>query len=327
MAVNREYKSDVFSMLLEDKANALEIYNALNDSHYDRPEDVEIILLEKGISLSVRNDATFIIDMYMNFYEHQSTYNANMPLRDLIYYANTMEKRLKQEKRDLFSRQLIKIPTPRFAVFYNGTEKRPAKEILRLSDAFVHSMEVPELELICTVYNINPGCNGELLEKSEVLRGYTTFVELVRRLEREYNSLETAIDRAMDECIRQHIFEDFFRERKDEVRKMTELDFTWERREELIRMEERAEGRVEGRAEGRAEGQMCSLITQVVKKMKKNYPVEQIADELEEEEAVIRKICDTAEQFAPEYDVEQIYKALDYSAEEYRQAMKIVEKK
>ena len=302
MAVNREYKSDVFSMLLEDKANALEVYNALNDSHYDRPEDVEIILLEKGISLSIRNDATFIIDMYMNFYEHQSTYNPNMPLRNLIYYANTMEKRLKQEKRDLFSRQLIKIPTPRFAVFYNGTEKRPEQEIMRLSDAFLHPMEVPEMELTCTVYNINPECNGELLEKSEVLRGYMTFVELVRRLEREYNSLETAIDRAMEECIRQHIFEDFFRGRKDEVRKMTQLDFTWERREELIRMEERAEGR--------AEGQICSLINKVVKKMKKNYPVEQIANELEEEKAVIRKICDTAEQFAPEYDVEQIYRAL-----------------
>ncbi|MGN0326129.1 MAG: hypothetical protein ACI4DW_07445, partial [Lachnospiraceae bacterium] len=250
-------------------------------------------------------------DMYMNFYEHQSTYNPNMPLRDLIYYANTMEKRIKNEKRDLFGRQLIKIPTPRFAVFYNGTEKRPEREILRLSDAFVHPMEVPELELICTVYNINPECNGELLDKSEVLRGYMTFVELVRRLEREYNSLETAIDRAMEECIRQHIFEDFFRGRKDEVRKMTQLDFTWERREELIRMEERAEGR----NEGRAEGQMCSLITQAVKKMKKNYPVEQIANELEEEEAVIQKICDTAEQFAPEYDVEQIYRALTTESE------------
>ena len=86
------------------------------------------------------------------------------------------------------------------------------------------------------------------------------------------------------------------------VRKMTQLDFTWERREELIRTEERAEGQ--------AKGQMCKLISLVVKKMKKNYPVEQIANELEEEEAVIRKICKVAEQFAPEYDVEQIYKAL-----------------
>ena len=286
MAVNREYKSDVFSMLLEDKANALEVYNALNDSDYDRPEDVEIILLEKGISLSIRNDATFIIDMYMNFYEHQSTYNPNMPLRDLINYANTMEKRIKNEKRDLFGRQLLKIPTPRFAVFYNGTEKRPAKEILRLSDAFVHPMEVPELELICTVYNINPGCNGELLEKSEVLRGYMTFVELVRRLEREYNSLETAIDRAMEECIRQHIFEDFFRGRKDEVRKMTQLDFTWERREELIRMEERAEGH----AEGHAEGYKQAHIDAIKKMISKGYSKEQILE-------------------------------LDYSEEEYQQAI------
>ena len=286
MAVNREYKSDVFSMLLEDKANALEIYNALNDSHYDRPEDVEIILLEKGISLSIRNDATFIIDMYMNFYEHQSTYNPNMPLRNLIYYANTMEKRLKQEKRDLFSRQLIKIPTPRFAVFYNGTEKRPEREIMRLSDAFVHPLEVPEMELICTVYNINPECNGELLEKSEVLRGYMTFVELVRRLEREYNSLETAIDRAMEECIRQHIFEDFFRGRKDEVRKMTQLDFTWERREELIRMEERAEGH----AEGHAEGYKQAHIDAIKKMISKGYFTEQILE-------------------------------LDYSEEEYQQAI------
>ena len=142
------------------------------------------------------------------------------------------------------------------------------------------------MELTCTVYNINPGCNGELLEKSEVLRGYMTFVELVRRLEREYNSLETAIDRAMDECIRQHIFEDFFRERKDEVRKMTQLDFTWERREELIRMEERAEGR----AEGHAEGYKQAHIDAIAKMISKGYSKEQILE-------------------------------LDYSEEEYQQAM------
>lgn len=94
-----------------------------------------------------------------------------MALRNLIYYANTVEKRLKKENRDLFGRQLIRIPTPRFVVFYNGIEKRPAVEIMKLSEAFVHSMDIPELELICTVYNINPNCNKELLEKSKTLRG------------------------------------------------------------------------------------------------------------------------------------------------------------
>lgn len=136
---------------------------------------MEIIPLEKGISLTVRNDATFIIDMYMNFYEHQSTYNPNMALRNLIYYANTVEKRLKKENRDLFGRQLIRIPTPRLVVFYNGIEKRPAVEIMKLSEAFVHPMDIPELELICTVYNINLNCNKELLEKSKTLRGFGRF--------------------------------------------------------------------------------------------------------------------------------------------------------
>ena len=44
MTGNREYKSDVFSMLLEDKVNALLLYNALNDSDYTNPDDVEILL-------------------------------------------------------------------------------------------------------------------------------------------------------------------------------------------------------------------------------------------------------------------------------------------
>ena len=50
MKENREYKSDVFSMLMEDKANALEVYNALNGSAFTDPEVVEIVQLEKGVS-------------------------------------------------------------------------------------------------------------------------------------------------------------------------------------------------------------------------------------------------------------------------------------
>ena len=92
MTGNREYKSDVFSMLLEDKKNALLLYNALNDSDYTNPDDVEICTLEKGISLTVRNDASFVIDSSLNIYEHQSTVCPNMPLRSLIYVANHLEK-------------------------------------------------------------------------------------------------------------------------------------------------------------------------------------------------------------------------------------------
>ena len=32
------------------------LYNVMNGSHYDNPDDVEMVTLDGGISLSVRND-------------------------------------------------------------------------------------------------------------------------------------------------------------------------------------------------------------------------------------------------------------------------------
>ena len=256
MRKNREYKSDVFSMLMESKENALEVYNALNDSEYTNPEDVEIVQLERGVSLSIRNDASFIIDMNINFYEHQSTYNPNMPLRSLIYFVNALEDWLKDNDKDLFSRKQIRIPTPHFIVFYNGMQKRPEYEEMRLSDSFYHKVAEPQIEIICKVYNINPENNQTLKKKSAVLEGYTYFVEKVRENQRQEMNLEEAVDSAIKDCIDNHVLEDFFKNRRDEVKKMTHLDYTWEKRERLIRMEEYADGKAEGMREGEAAGML-----------------------------------------------------------------------
>lgn len=245
MVENREYKSDVFSMLMEDKAYALQVYNALNGSTYDDPEQIEMRTLEKGISLSIRNDAAFIIDMNLSIYEHQSTFNPNMPLRSLKYFVTILDEIL--GKRDLYGRKLITIPTPHFAVFYNGTEKRPRREVLKLSASYVKPAEEPELELTCTVYNINPDQDKELLQTCEVLDEYMQFIETVRK--NEAAGVEGPVEKAIDECIRNHILERFLRERRMEVLRAMTIDMTIDRRIELIREEEREEGREEGRRE------------------------------------------------------------------------------
>ena len=266
---NREYKSDVISMMLQIPEYALDIYNAMNDSAYTDPDMIQIMRLENGISLSVRNDASFFISNYLNLYEHQSTYSPNAPLRFLIYLTNLLKTMIR--KRDLYSRKRVQIATPHFAVFYNGTEKRPEKEVLKLSDAFINHTDTPEIELTVTVYNINPDNNTQLLEKSEVLCGYMIFVNRVREnLEHqkkiaqnapEYDEaayeeeLEVAINEAIDHCIEHHIMETFFRENRREVTKSMVLDYTWERREELIRAEEYEDGKREGLEIGRAEGE------------------------------------------------------------------------
>ena len=326
MNENREYKSDVFSMLMENKSYALEVYNALNHSDYKNPEEVEIIRLERGISLSIRNDASFLIDMNMSFYEHQSTYNPNMPLRSAIYYVNTLEDWLRRKNLDLFSRKRIQVPTPHFVVFYNGTEKRPEYEEMRLSEAFCHKTDEPGIEVRCRVYNINPDNTRTLKERSAVLEGYTYFVEKVRTYRKGNMGLEEAVDRAIEDCIENHVLEDFFRDRKDEVKKMTHLDYTWEKREQMIRKEEFEEGMEQGMERGIAQGmergiaqgieqgveqgRVQRLTEQVCSKLKKGKTPEEIADALEEPVENIQKICRIAEQYAPEYPAEDVCRAL-----------------
>ena len=202
---NREYKSDVFSMLLEDRARALDVYNAMAGTAYTNPEIIEIHTLESGVSLTVHNDASFVVSMdsVLNIYEHQSTYNPNMPLRELIYFVTIIKKLI--ENRYLLSHKLVKIPTPKFAVFYNGDKNRPEREVLKLSDAYENQSDGPQLELMCTVYNINPGNNEDLKKRSQTLREYMIFVgyvnENLAKAEKGGKDYETAIRDAVNRCI------------------------------------------------------------------------------------------------------------------------------
>ena len=113
--------------------------------------------------------------------------------------------------------------------------------------------------------------NTQLLAKSKVLSDYMIFVNRVREnLEHqkkiaqnapEYDEaayeedLEAAINEAIDHCIEHHIMETFFRENRSEVTKSMVLDYTWERREELIRAEEYEDGKREGYVEGEKDTQ------------------------------------------------------------------------
>ena len=117
---------------------------------------------------------------------------------------------------------------------------------MRLSQSFYHPTEEPQIEVICKVYNINPENNQELKGKSPVLDGYTYFVEKVRDNQQREMNLEEAVEDAIEDCIRNHVLEDFFRNRKDEVMKVTHLDYTWDKREKLIRKEEYEEGISQG---------------------------------------------------------------------------------
>ena len=267
---NREYKSDVFSMLLEDRARALDVYNAMAGTSYTDPEIIEIHTLESGVSLTVHNDASFVVSMdsVLNIYEHQSTYNPNM--------------------------------------FYNGDKTRPEREVLKLSDAYENQSDEPQLELICTVYNINPGNNEELKKRSQTLREYMIFVgyvnENLAKAKKGEKDYETAIRDAVNRCIAENILKDFLLERGEDVQKIMMFDLTYEKQMENAKRE----WYNDGKTEGKAEGMMYHLVSSIAKKVQKNKSLEEIADELEEPVETIQPIYDIVKKHAPEYDIDVI---------------------
>ena len=179
VSANRNYKDTVFRMLFSDKKNLLSLYNAVNSRDYTNPDDLEIVTLENAIYMGMKNDLAFIIDTNLYLYEHQSTYNPNMPLRDLFYISSEYQKMLDQ--KSLYSSSLQKIPTPNFIEFYNGSTILSDCTELKLSSAFENLSGEPKLELTVTVLNVNEGHNAELMQHCSTLKEYAQYVARVRK--------------------------------------------------------------------------------------------------------------------------------------------------
>ena len=88
LTANRKYKGTVFRMLFSDKERLLELYNAVSGRHYVNPDELQIVTLENAVYMGMKNDLAFLLDTGIYLYEHQSTINPNMPLRDLFYISS-----------------------------------------------------------------------------------------------------------------------------------------------------------------------------------------------------------------------------------------------
>ena len=249
--VVRNQKDTVFRMLFREKKELLELYNALNDSAYNSPEDLTICTLENAIYMNFKNDISFLLDSEMNLYKHQGSYNPNMPLRDLVYIAKQLEKYTRDET--IYSSTLVKIPVPRFVVFYNGTDGQPERQILRLSDAFEKETAEPELELKVLMLNIIFGHNKELMEKCRTLREYSQYVDRVRKYAKRMQ-IEEAVEREVTECTREGILADFLSAQRAEVIAVSIFEYNEEEEMRKIRASEYKNGKEDGIAQGIKQG-------------------------------------------------------------------------
>lgn len=247
VSVRRDYKSRMFTMIFREKKELLQLYNAVGKRDYKDPELLIINTLENAIYMSMQNDLSFIIDSELSMYEHQSTYNPNLPLRFLLYLSELYEGIV--TGKNVYGTKIIQIPAPRFIVFYNGKEERPEHEVIKLSDAYITQEEEVSLELLVEVLNINVGYNEGLLETCKTLGDYSEYVYRVREYAKEM-PIEEAVDRTIDECIREDVLREFLEKNRAEAKAMSIYEYD---QEEHIRLE-REDAFEDGRKEGREEG-------------------------------------------------------------------------
>ena len=229
--------------------------------------------------MGMKNDLAFMLETNIYLYEHQSTINPNIPLRDLIYIGIEYQQYLND--KSLYSSKLQKIPAPKFMVFYNGTDDVEDRMELKLSSAYEHLAGEPDLELKVLMLNVNEGHNKDLMEQCQTLKEYAIYVARVRKYASAQN-LNDAVERAITECIKEGILVDFLRKNRSEVKMVSILEYDKEWEEKKLRKAEYEAGKSDGIEIGKSEGIKIGreeTLAEMIYNMKQHgYSIEKMAD-------------------------------------------------
>ena len=254
--VNEEYKDRLFSFIFGQEKNkkwTLELYNAVNESNYLNPEEIQITTIQDVLYMGMHNDVSFMISDEMNLYEQQSTYNPNMPVRQLQYCGYLYEKYIKKNKLNKYGSTLLTLPVPRLVVFYNGTQDEPDEKLLRLSDSFPAGADA-DIEVRVRMVNINFGRSKKLLKACKPLEEYSWFIAEIRS-KCKTMEIEQAIDKAINDMPSDYVLKPFLEGHKAEVKGMMLMEYNEAEQMNLFK------------EDGRREGTLLTLISLVKKKL------------------------------------------------------------
>ena len=264
-ATKRTFRDTLFRSIYSGKDDRskrwlLSLYNALSDKNYTDISALEITTIDDVIYVTMKNDLSFLINSEMHLFEQQSTVNPNMPLRGLIYFSQLYQKEVAKRNLDIFGRARIKIPSPKFVVFYNGKQEQDDIVKYRLSDLFEVKDESGEFEWTATVININKNHNESLQKKCESLYHYCVFVDRVKANLDKRMEPEDAINEAVDFAIKGNFLDGYFKEQRMNIVGNLLTEFNQEDYDRNRRAEGYEDGYDDGRAIGRSEGERQNAI-------------------------------------------------------------------
>lgn len=279
--VNRKFKDGMFRSLFNNKEKLLELYSALSEKEYPEETPVKIITLDNVFFSEIKNDIAFIIDdRFIILTEHQSTLSPNFPLRMFCYLAKEYEKESYSDA--VYSKRLVKIPTPELYVFYDGQEDAPEEWELKLSDAFIEKCDKISVEAVVKVINVNYEKGAEFLSRCKTMQEYSLFMYKVRTKYAETGNIEAAVTGTILECINNDILKEYLMKQRGHIMSVLEVDLTREQCE-AIRWRD-------GYEDGREQGERNKAYETALRMKKDNVPIETIAKYTDLTEDEIEKL-------------------------------------
>lgn len=261
---NVQYRDSVFRSYFNDPVRLLSLCNAVLDTKYNNPDELNINTLEGIFFDKQKNDISCTIDNhFLVLIEHQTSVNENMPFRCLSYVTELLNNLVKN-KNKLYYKGLIKFPKPKFFVLYNGDKNEPLQRKMRLSDAFDGDSD--SLELTVTAFNINYGSPQPLFKHCHYLNDYSTLVGKVEEGIRLGLSRRDAISRAVKFCLDNGIMGDYLVENSKEVFNMLALEWN---------MDDALQARFD---EGRGEGINAGIESVALNMLRSGMTVDKIQE-------------------------------------------------
>ena len=248
----RNYKDRIFRMVFREKKALLALYNAMNETDYENEDDLKVTTLESALYLEMKNDVSFVLYDELLLYEHQSTKNPNLPLRNLFYVSDVYSELTKD--LFLYGSVPVQIPEPKFVVFYNGLENMQEREVLKLSSLYAKKAEHISLELETLVLNVNVGYNKILMERCRQLSDYAQFVSEVRKRLSKKIPLSEAVNEAVEDCIQRGILAEFLSKNRAEVIKVSIYEYDEEKVKRMFKEECMKLGMEQGKQIGIEQG-------------------------------------------------------------------------
>ena len=109
------------------------------------------------------------------------------------------------------------IPTPKFYVFYHGGPKQPERWKMRLSDSFLSKDDSGDYQWTATIINLHPNHNAELNKSCIPLYHYVKYVSMIATNKKAGLENKEAIEKAVDEAIKENLLDGFFKIHRAEI--------------------------------------------------------------------------------------------------------------